>query len=198
MGQPRASKTRRIASLRPAQARRAAILLKHVSDTTRLKVVLMLSEGEMPVGALCDGLGQSQPAVSRHLTLLRLGGIISLRRQGTNNFYSLTETGAMLASVVNSLTGTGADLPRVISRVEARGNTATYKVVYEPNEHNGYTVTVPALRGLVTEGRDMEEAKVMAREAIECHLEGMVKDGEEVPRADKVSHDTITVPIPEA
>ena len=75
------------------KARRASILLKHVSDPTRLQVILILSEGERHVGALCAQLSQSQPAVSHHLALLRHGGIIAPRRQGKNNFYSLTETG---------------------------------------------------------------------------------------------------------
>ena len=85
------------------QARKASILLKHVSDPTRLQVILILSEGERHVGALCDQLSQSQPAVSHHLALLRHGGIIAPRRQGKNNFYSLTETGEALAKVVKSL-----------------------------------------------------------------------------------------------
>jgi len=85
------------------QARRASILLKHVSDPTRLQVILILSEGERHVGALCAQLSQSQPAVSHHLALLRHGGIIAPRRQGKNNFYSLTDTGAGLAAVVKNL-----------------------------------------------------------------------------------------------
>jgi DNA-binding transcriptional ArsR family regulator len=85
------------------KARRASILLKHVSDPTRLQVILILSEGERHVGALCAQLSQSQPAVSHHLALLRHGGIIAPRRQGKNNFYSLTETGTDLARVVNNL-----------------------------------------------------------------------------------------------
>ncbi len=87
------------------QARRASILLKHVSDPTRLQVILILSEGERHVGALCDQLSQSQPAVSHHLALLRHGGIISPRRAGKNNFYSLTEVGTSLSKVVESLIG---------------------------------------------------------------------------------------------
>ena len=51
-------------------ARRASILLKHVSDPTRLQVILILSDGERHVGALCAQLSQSQPAVSHHLALL--------------------------------------------------------------------------------------------------------------------------------
>src|SRR5580704_7979953 len=85
------------------QARRASILLKHVSDPTRLQVILILAEGERHVGALCAQLSQSQPAVSHHLALLRHGGVIAPRRQGKNNFYSLTDTGTELARVVKNL-----------------------------------------------------------------------------------------------
>jgi DNA-binding transcriptional ArsR family regulator len=101
-GSPRPTKAQREAATRRTQAQRAAILLKQVSDATRLQVVLLLAEGEKHVGALCELLGQSQPAVSHHLALLRHGGIISPRRQGKNNFYSLTETGEDLAKVVRS------------------------------------------------------------------------------------------------
>ena len=87
----KATKAQKDAALRLKQAQRAAILLKQVSDPTRLQVILMLSEGEKHVGALCEALSQSQPAVSHHLALLRHGGIIAPRRQGKNNFYSLTD-----------------------------------------------------------------------------------------------------------
>jgi DNA-binding transcriptional ArsR family regulator len=96
-------KTVRAAEQRYHQARRASILLKHVSDPTRLQVIMILDEGERHVGALCSQLSQSQPAVSHHLALLRHGGIIAPRRQGKNNFYSLTETGSDLARVVKNL-----------------------------------------------------------------------------------------------
>lgn len=56
------------------------------------------------MGALCEQLAQSQPAVSHHLALLRHGGIISPRRQGKNNFYSLTTVGQQLSSVAGRLT----------------------------------------------------------------------------------------------
>ena len=90
---------------RVAQARRASILLKHVSDATRLQVILILAEGERHVGALCDHLGQSQPAVSHHLALLRHGRLIEPRRSGKHNFYYLTEAGRELAQVVHTIVG---------------------------------------------------------------------------------------------
>ena len=91
------------ADTRFQQARRASILLKHVSDPTRLQVILILAEGEQHVGALCSQLSQSQPAVSHHLALLRHGGIIAPRRQGKNNFYSLTHTGERLSNIVKGV-----------------------------------------------------------------------------------------------
>jgi len=101
----KASKAKKGADLRLKQAQKAAMLLKQVSDPTRLRVILMLSEGEKHVGALSEELEQSQPAVSHHLALLRHGGIIAPRRQGKNNFYGLTETGDELAAVVKGLIG---------------------------------------------------------------------------------------------
>jgi DNA-binding transcriptional ArsR family regulator len=95
----------READQRLQTAKRASTLLKHVSDPTRLQVILILAEGEQHVGALCDQLNQSQPAVSHHLALLRHGGIIAPRRQGKNNFYSLTDEGERLSDVVRGLTG---------------------------------------------------------------------------------------------
>ena len=44
-------------------------------------------------------------------------------------------------------------------------------------EEGSYTVTVPALPGIVTQGRDLEDALAMARDAIRCHVAGLLKDG---------------------
>src|SRR3954466_8225723 len=100
----RKSKAAKGADQRLKQAQRASIMLKHVSDPTRLQVILILSDGEQHVGSLCEQLGQSQPAVSHHLALLRHGGVIVPRRQGKNNFYSLTDKGEELARVVAAMT----------------------------------------------------------------------------------------------
>lgn len=99
----RLSKASKDSAVRQKHAQRAAILLKQVSDPTRLQVVLMLAEGEVHVGALCEALNLGQPAVSHHLALLRHGSIIAPRRQGKNNFYALTETGEELAKVVKAV-----------------------------------------------------------------------------------------------
>jgi len=87
------------------QVQRAAVLLKQVSDPTRLRVIATLSEGERHVGGLCAEVNMSQPAVSHHLSLLRHGGIITPRREGKRSFYSLTDTGEKLATIVKGVVG---------------------------------------------------------------------------------------------
>ena len=63
-------------------------IFKLLADESRMKILLALAQdGEMHVSALCDMLGQSQPAVSHHLTLMRLTGLVNFRRDGKNNFY---------------------------------------------------------------------------------------------------------------
>jgi ArsR family transcriptional regulator len=65
-------------------------VFKLLADETRLKILLFLMrEGELHVSALCERLGQSQPAVSHHLALLRVAGMIESRRDGKHNFYSV-------------------------------------------------------------------------------------------------------------
>jgi predicted RNase H-like HicB family nuclease len=56
-----------------------------------------------------------------------------------------------------------------------------YTVIYEPLTEGGFQVIVPALAGLVSFGRTIDEARSMAHDAIACHLKGLLKDGEEIP-----------------
>jgi antitoxin HicB len=61
----------------------------------------------------------------------------------------------------------------------------TYRVVLEWDEEGpGWVVTVPALPGCVTQGDDEAEALSNAQEAIRCHIEGLLKDGEPLPPPD--------------
>jgi ArsR family transcriptional regulator len=65
-------------------------VFKILADKSRLKILLALAQnGEMHVSALCEMLGQSQPAVSHHLTLMRMTGLVGFRRDGKHNFYHL-------------------------------------------------------------------------------------------------------------
>ena len=50
-----------------------------------------------------------------------------------------------------------------------------YEVIFDSNK-GGYTVTVPNLPGLVTEGSNLREARKMAKDAIRCYIEALLKD----------------------
>lgn len=65
-------------------------LFKLLSDETRLRILYYLTQrNELHVRALCELLDESQPAVSHHLALLRVAGLIERRREGKHNFYGL-------------------------------------------------------------------------------------------------------------
>jgi antitoxin HicB len=56
-----------------------------------------------------------------------------------------------------------------------------YTIILDPDPDGGYTVTVPALPGCITEGDTREEAIANAREAILLYIESLVEDGEPIP-----------------
>jgi len=61
-----------------------------------------------------------------------------------------------------------------------------YTVVIHKDRKSDYGVTVPDLPGCFSAGETMEEALTNSVEAIECHLEGLLLDGDEIPQAQPV------------
>ena len=59
----------------------------------------------------------------------------------------------------------------------------TYTFVFNSEPEGGYSVTCPALPGLVTYGETMEEARTMARDAMEGLIQIMLEQGERVPES---------------
>jgi ArsR family transcriptional regulator len=75
----------------PITINRLKDVFKMLADESRLKIVLALAQdGELHVTALRELLGQSQPAVSHHLTLMRMVGLVGSRRDGKHNYYHLS------------------------------------------------------------------------------------------------------------
>ena len=56
-----------------------------------------------------------------------------------------------------------------------------YTIVLEPCEEGGFTVTVPALPGCITEGDDFKQAIGNVKEAIEGYLISLLKHNEPIP-----------------
>ena len=57
----------------------------------------------------------------------------------------------------------------------------TYTAVFEPEESGGYTVWFPALRGCLSCGANLDEARKMAAEALQGYLEILQEDGMPIP-----------------
>jgi antitoxin HicB len=71
----------------------------------------------------------------------------------------------------------------------------TFQLAFESDPEGGYTVTVPALPGCVTYGATLEEARAMAREAIELYLEDLAAHQEKIPENDSTLWGTIEVAV---
>jgi predicted RNase H-like HicB family nuclease len=56
-----------------------------------------------------------------------------------------------------------------------------FPIVIHKDEDSDYGVIVPDLAGCFSAGSSFEEALTNAVEAIECHVEGMLLDGESLP-----------------
>lgn len=67
----------------------ASKLFKALGDETRLKIVAVLSHGELCVCHVESLLKLSQPSASRHLGVLRSAGVVQARREGSWMYYRI-------------------------------------------------------------------------------------------------------------
>lgn len=57
----------------------------------------------------------------------------------------------------------------------------TFRIIVEP-EKKGYYGFVPLLKGVHTNGNTLQEVKKNLKEAIKCHLQGLIKDKKVIPQ----------------
>jgi DNA-binding transcriptional ArsR family regulator len=76
---------------------------KALSDPTRREILRLLGKRALTVGAIVDRFSLSQPAISRHLAVLRQAGLVSAERNGQNVVYALDTT--VFQEVVRTLMG---------------------------------------------------------------------------------------------
>lgn len=67
-------------------------VFKALSDETRLRIFLLLGEGELCVCQIQVALAMPQTKISRHLTVLRHAGLVTARRDGLWMYYSRAES----------------------------------------------------------------------------------------------------------
>jgi DNA-binding transcriptional ArsR family regulator len=73
------------------QVERAADAFRLLGDTTRIKILWALLQGETSVACLAELVGAAPTAVSQHLSKLRLAGIVRGRRRGTFVYYTVAD-----------------------------------------------------------------------------------------------------------
>jgi ArsR family transcriptional regulator, arsenate/arsenite/antimonite-responsive transcriptional repressor len=66
-------------------------LFRALGDETRLRIVALLSHGELCVCHIETALDLNQSTASRHLGILRTAGVVDCRRDGTWVYYRLTD-----------------------------------------------------------------------------------------------------------
>jgi ArsR family transcriptional regulator len=96
--------------------------LKAAAEPTRLRLLALLTHGELSVSELTQILAQSQPRISRHLKLLTDAGLITRCREGAWAFYRLAEQGqhdALARLLVDEIRGDEPVVARDRERLKA-------------------------------------------------------------------------------
>ncbi len=92
--------------------------LKAMADPTRLRLLHARQDGEKSVTELRSGLNCSQANVSKHLAILRKGGLVDCRRDGSTIHYRIADPavyeicGTVCDSLQRELAGRQAGLER--------------------------------------------------------------------------------------
>lgn len=76
-----------------------------------------------------------------------------------------------------------------------KGKVLNYNLIFKKEPEGGYTVTVPSLSGCVTYGKTLEEAKTMAKDAIEAYIVSLQKHGEPIPNDATAFITTVMIPV---
>ena len=96
--------------------------LRALAEPTRLRIVVLLSEGELTVKDLTSVLGQSQPRISRHLKLLNEAGVLSRFQEGSWVYFRLADNDkqtALVQSVLSRLNDEDPEFRRDRDRAHA-------------------------------------------------------------------------------
>jgi ArsR family transcriptional regulator len=85
--------------------------LRAAAEPTRLRLIALLTRGELTVGEICSVLGQSQPRISRHLKLLCDAGLLGRFREEHWVYYRVPLSGAGHALAIQLTTLISSDDP---------------------------------------------------------------------------------------
>ena len=67
------------------------LFAKAIADETRQKIMSECCCNELSVNEIVEKVGFSQPTISHHLAILREAGLVNIREEGKQTFYSLNQ-----------------------------------------------------------------------------------------------------------
>jgi ArsR family transcriptional regulator len=67
------------------------LFAKAIADDTRQKIMSECCCGWLSVNEIVEKVGFSQPTISHHLAILRDAGLVNIREEGKQTFYSLNQ-----------------------------------------------------------------------------------------------------------
>ena len=94
-------------------------ILKASAEPTRMRLLVLLSSGDLTVSDLTDILSQSQPRISRHLKLLSEAGLIERYQEGAWAWFRLKREGEA-AGLARKLVEEASHADAVITRDQSR------------------------------------------------------------------------------
>lgn len=102
-------------------------VFKVIANQKRLEIILLLEKRELNVGQMADMLGLRQANLSQHLTLLRQQRLVSVRKNGREAYYKLTDD--KIAASIRLI----HDFLRTQHRIESPIDpTALFPIVTDP------------------------------------------------------------------
>jgi len=141
-----------------------------LGDKTRLRLLALMADGEVPVGFLADRLGESQPKVSRHLAYLRNAGVVNTRRDGKWIYYGIEYPDdvlgrSLLETLIRSIAVTRIDGESVYL-----AETERYEKATDTAEHDIYVETDMYGADAVYKDDEDDYEQIEKREEIDVFL----------------------------
>ena len=95
-----------------------------LAEPTRVRIVLALRGGELPVNTIAAAVDKAPASVSQHLAKLRLARIVATRQDGTRVFYRLANehAGQLVTDAMFQAEHSLDDQPRHHNRTRQEGN----------------------------------------------------------------------------
>lgn len=73
-----------------AQAEQAKFIIGSIANSEGIRLVKVMLNGEVDVGALADQVGLSRSALSQHLTKFKIAGLLTQRRDRQSLYCTIT------------------------------------------------------------------------------------------------------------